>query len=76
MPAPSDSSYLSAWTQFISNLGARYGGLPAVAYFTATGLGHAEECYLCADPADAHQFNAQEWLNAANQIVSAYDTAA
>jgi hypothetical protein len=76
MPAPSDSSYLSAWTQFISNLGARYGGLPAVAYFTATGLGHAEECYLCADPADAPQFNAQEWLNAANQIVSAYDSAA
>jgi Beta-galactosidase len=76
MPAPWDSTYLSAWTQFISNLGARYGGLPAVAYFTVTGLGHAEECYLCADPKDSPQFNAQEWLSAARQIVSAYEAAA
>jgi hypothetical protein len=76
MPAPWDTNYLSAWTQFISSLGARYGGLPAVAYFTATGLGHAEECYLCADPKDAPQFNAQAWMNAAQQIVGAYETAA
>jgi Beta-galactosidase len=74
MPAPWDASYLSAWTTFISNLGARYGGSPAVAYFTATGLGHAEECYLCADPKDASQFNTQAWLNAAKQIIGAYES--
>jgi hypothetical protein len=76
MPAPWDANYLAAWTKFISNLGARYGGVPAVAYFTATGLGHAEECYLCADPKDSSQFNTQAWLNAAKQIVGAYETAA
>lgn len=75
MPAPWDANYLSAWTDFISNLGARYGGLPVIAYFTATGLGHTEECYVCADPDDAPQFNAQAWLGAAQKIVTAYTEA-
>jgi hypothetical protein len=75
MPAPWDPNYLSAWTTFISNLGARYGGLPAVAYFTVTGLGHGEECFLCANSKDAPQFNVQAWLSAAQQIVTAYDSA-
>jgi Beta-galactosidase len=76
MPAPWDANYIAAWTDCISKLGARYGGLPAIAYFTATGLGHGEECYLCANRQDAPQFNAQRWLGAAQQIVAAYTAAA
>jgi hypothetical protein len=76
MPAPWDTNYLAAWTEFISNLGARYGGLPAIAYFTATGLGHTEECYLDAHRKDAPEFQPQAWLDAARQIVTAYTAAA
>jgi hypothetical protein len=75
MPAPWDQAYLTAWTACISKLGARYGGLPVVSYFTATGLGHTEECYVCANSTDAPQFDAPAWLGAAQKIVTAYTAA-
>ncbi len=52
MPAPWDATYLGLWQAFVTALGARYNGNPAVAGVLISGCSRSTEMYLPVFPAE------------------------